>query len=124
MASTNPFIDAWKRPFDFKGLTKRADFWKYALISFFINRVGTIFIDRFAYVFTDGKTVQDIFADGGMIVGYLYLAISIPFSLIVLAAIPVTLAVTVRRLRDAGKHWLWIFFPFLNIYLLTRPSKQ
>ncbi len=36
----------------------------------------------------------------------------------------VNLTVTIRRLRDAGKNWVWVLIPLWNLYLCTKPTKQ
>tara|TARA_B100000214_G_C23838294_1_gene567564 strand:- start:359 stop:742 length:384 start_codon:yes stop_codon:yes gene_type:complete len=114
-----PFLDAWKRPFDFKGVTSRTDYWNFVLISWLINFAGKLLLD-FLEIFTT-------YDDQGLIDGGIGAIIGVPVSLILvligLGSIPVSLSVFVRRIRDTGKHWSWIFVPIYNIYLLFQPSK-
>jgi len=114
-----PFLDAWKRPFDFKGVTSRTDYWNFVFISWLINFACKL-LEKFLEIFTtydDQGMVNNAF--GNFIAGPIYLVIV----LIGLGAIPVSLSVFVRRIRDTGKHWSWIFVPIYNVYLLFQPSK-
>ena len=51
------------------------------------------------------------------------------YSIWTVATIVTSLSLTVRRLRDAGKHWAWIFIQLIPlvgliwiIYLMVQPS--
>ena len=114
-----PFLDAWKRPFDFKGVTSRTDYWNFVFISWLINFVGT-YLFKIIEIFTtydDQGMVNNAF---GNFVGF---PISVVIVLIGFGSIPVSISVCIRRIRDTGKNWLWIFVPIYNIYLLFQPSK-
>ena len=59
-------------------------------------------------------------------VGRLFYALA---ALYMVAAILPSLALTIRRLRDAGKHWAWVFIGVLPIigtvwliWLMVQPS--
>ena len=120
-----PFLDAWKRPFDFKGKTKLNDFWNYALIAFLINRAFAILAGFFEIFGTYDERGLLVFNNGGgPILEVLWNTFAFIGFCISLGALPVTLSVIVRRLRDVGKHWLWILVPFWWIYLCTKPSKE
>jgi uncharacterized membrane protein YhaH (DUF805 family) len=98
------FTAAWQRSFDYTGRSKRGDYWWYALANLIISVVLLIL-----------SAFSDFF-------GWIY-------SIWAVATIVPSLAVTVRRLRDAGKHWAWIFIGLIPlvgsiwlIYLLVQPS--
>ena len=76
------YTQAWKQYFDFSGRTKRKDFWMFVLINFLLSLAISII--------------------GGLIG---IKAISSVYSLLVL--IP-SIAILVRRLRDAGFNVWWI----------------
>ena len=97
------FTTAWKRSFDYSGRADRGDYWWFVLASFLIllalNLVGSF----------------------------------VPFigalaNLYLIAQIVPHLSLAVRRLRDAGKDWQWIFVGITGIgslwllYLHTLPS--
>ena len=119
-----PFIDAWKRPFDFKGKTKLNDFWNYAIIAFLVNRSLGIPAGFLASFGTYDERGLVVFNNGTEAIGILWNILVFLSTCLVVGGIPVTLSIVVRRLRDAGKHWLWILVPFWWIYLCTKPSKE
>jgi len=100
----NAFSSAWKRSFDYTGRSDRGDYWWFVLASFLIllllNLVGT-FIPFI-----------------GVLANLYLIAESLPH-----------LSLAVRRLRDAGKDWQWIFVAITGIgslwllYLHTLPSR-
>ncbi len=89
-----PLIDAyssaWQRAFDFSGRANRPDYWWFFLANFIVlfilNLIGS-FNDFF-------WGVANVYA---------------------VAQILPNLAVTIRRLRDAGKAWPWIFIGLIPI---------
>lgn len=92
-----PWIDFWKRYFDFEGVTSRRDYW----ITFLINTV----------VFGVLGGVLGVFGTVGVTIS----------SLISLAAIIPGLAICVRRLRDAGYKWTSLFLaliPLVGVIIL------
>ena len=97
------YISAWKRSFDFKGRSSRAEYWWFMLATNIV--IAIVFAIANA-------TVVDL---------------TVVYSL---ASFPATAAVTARRLRDIGKTtfpWIVLFFsPLLNyIFMLvffTKPS--
>lgn len=100
----NAFTSAWKRSFDYSGRANRGDFWWFALANAIISVILLI-----------PSTISDFF-------GWIY-------SIWTIATIVPSLALTIRRLRDAGKHWAWIFIQLIPIvgliwivYLLVQPS--
>lgn len=67
-----------------------------------------------------------------IVVGVIATLIKLPFLtyILSLALLCPSLAASIRRLRDAGKEWYWIFISFIPIvglyliYLLCMPSKN
>ena len=108
------YKDFWKKAFDFRGKTSRRDYWLYVLantiIGFifgFIN-VSSLYIDENIYFFITGCTYIYIFA----------------------SMIP-SWSISIRRLRDSGTRWQYIFIIFFPIagaiyfvYLLCLPSSD
>ena len=70
------YIDTWKKSFDFKGITKRIDFWYFLGVDFLILSL---------FVFVGGEV-----------------AATILFPYMVIGILP-RLAIVIRRLRDADK---------------------
>ena len=104
-------IEAYKNFFkgflDFTGRSTRPDFWWVWLM----NNVFCIplYIIYFQMILNDGKEVDPI---SGVAILSLYII------LFMVLFIP-SLALKVRRLRDAGLHWAFIFFeliPLLAIF--------
>ena len=83
------YLDIWQNYFDFSGRTSRRGYWMAVLLNFLIS----IIID---------------FAAGLLSLGILSRVYSI-------AIIIPMLAVGVRRLRDGGYHWAWIFINLIPL---------
>ena len=100
-------IEAYKNFFkgflDFTGRSTRPDFWWVWLM----NNVFCIplYIIYFQMVLNDGKEVDPI---SGVAILSLYII------LFMVLFIP-SLALKVRRLRDAGLHWAFIFFELIPL---------
>ena len=115
-------INAYKNFFrgflDFTGRSTRPDFWWVWLM----NNVFCIplYIIYFQMILNDGKEVDPI---SGVAILSLYII------LFMVLFIP-SLALKVRRLRDAGFHWAFIFLHFVPmgglalLVLLAMPSKE
>ncbi len=95
------YKDYWKRAFDFKGKTKRKEFWWAILGLIIVNQIVSFLPDSF----------------------------KVFIGLYVLANIVAGISLNIRRLRDVGKNWQWIFInlvPFLGgivmIIFLCYPS--
>ena len=126
------FIIAWKKAFDFKGVTSRKDFWLYELASFILLLLLNIFeniITNIQYILLPDEDVYEysIFVDILAIVGQV---LSIVIWLLVLGSIVVGISISIRRLRDISKKWTWIFLNLIPIlgqiyfylYFMTRPT--
>ena len=97
------YLDLWRNFADFSGRTSVRGYWMAVLFNFLAYLIVG-FIDGFLSL--------------GFLSGLYTLAITIPM-----------LAAGVRRLRDAGKSWAWIFINFIPvvgniiyIIMLCQPS--
>ena len=118
----NYFLDYWKNAFNFKGKTKRKDFWITQVILFFLFIYLTILISNLAVV--NECIAQDKYfglwmnCDKSVFNTFWYLQkinnLLLPYSIIFL--IP-SISLQIRRLRDAAKNPLWFlicFVPFIG----------
>lgn len=115
-------IQAYKNFFkgyaDFTGRSTRSDFWWVWLM----NNIFCIplYIIYFQMVLNDGKEIDPI---SGVAILSLYII------LFIVLFIP-SLALKVRRLRDAGLHWAFIFLHFVPmgglalLVSLAMPTKE
>tara|TARA_B100000700_G_C14723381_1_gene704816 strand:- start:263 stop:592 length:330 start_codon:yes stop_codon:yes gene_type:complete len=94
----------WTRSFDFKGVTNRPDYW-WAYLAYLIVLVFLAILSELADLFS------------ALLVFY-----------VIAGAIP-NLSIQIRRVRDMGKGWQWIFInlipiigPIWYIVLLCQPS--
>lgn len=99
MEIINAYVDMWKNYANFSGRTTVGGFWWAYLANFIV----------------------------GFVIGFL--GIDILSSIYTLVALIPGIAITIRRLRDAGKHWSAIFLPLIPlagiiilIVKLCRPS--
>ena len=119
------FLLAWKNAFVFQGKTSRKDFWFFQLASFIlylILKIAQNFFDNFAYsiLFMDSlRTIFAVLSHTIAIVSFLY----------IFGNFIVGLSISIRRLNDISKKWVWIFIqiiPILGsiyfIYLMCQPS--
>ena len=108
MSVAMPLLDAfqsgWQRSFDYEGRSNRGDFWWFYLANLIIS---------FALA----------------LLGAFSELLSKLFFLYCFAQIFPSLSITIRRLRDSGKSWPWIFIslvPLIGgiwlIVLLAQPS--
>ena len=100
----NEYVAMWKNFANFSDRTSRRGYWMAFLINFIIGLVLSVIIA--------------IIPKLGFISTIYGLAVLIP-----------SLAIAVRRLRDAGKHWAWIFITLVPavgwiilIIMLCKPS--
>ena len=126
----NSYFAAWRKSFDFKGRSTRKDYWIFFLIDtiffpiifVFLNVVQTLLV---GLSFNSGSFGAEIFAIAGQLISILSFLL-IP---IALGHTWTLLPLTVRRIRDVGMKWQWIFFvsiPFIGflfvLIFLTRTS--
>lgn len=110
----------WKGYVDFTGRSTSSDLWSaylaHLLIVFAGNWLEAVFESMVDEISSDLFTISVI----------LFLII---FVFCIAAVLP-CIAIAVRRLRDAGYHWAYIFIPlipfvgiFILIFLLCQPTK-
>ena len=94
----------WTRAFDFQGRTSRPDYWWAVLASFLVGLFLAIL----------GSAVESLM---------------VLYPLYYFAGIIPNLSMSIRRVRDMGKSWPWIFInlipiagPICFLVLLCRPS--
>ena len=120
------YFTAWKKAFKYQGRSTRKDYWSFQLISFFI-----------ALLFALLSLIQGVLIfhpSDNYFFEILYYFITI--LIFILAAILfgsmwVALPLNIRRIRDVGMKWQWIFLalmPYLGIIFvlifLTRNSVE
>ena len=117
------YISAWKRPFDFKGKSTRKEYWHFVILNSIVIFISYVLLLS-AVALTNGVNSSFSFA------------ISIPMYIISLiglllffGSIWVAIPLTVRRIRDVGMSWKWIFLvslPYIGsvfvLIFLTRSS--
>ena len=105
----------WTRYADFSGRSSRSDYWWVVLCNFLITLPFSLIalfgflIPLFSEIYYAGLYDYEPDLSGAM--AGAGLAVFIMFLLVIygLATIVPHLAITVRRLRDAGFHWAFIF---------------
>ena len=98
------FTSAWQRSFDYEGRSSRPDYWWFVLAN------NILFLVLFVLGLSLPALARLAFLYG-------------------VASIVPSLPLTIRRLRDAGRHWAWLFIsllPFIGgiwlLVLLVQPS--
>lgn len=111
----------WKGYVDFTGRSTPSDYW------FAFSAHVLIF---FAYYLLDAVFERMVSATGSMDVFTISVILLLIFFAYGIATVLPGLALTVRRLRDAGYNWPYIFIPlipfvgiFIFIFLLCQPTK-
>lgn len=121
----------WTRYADFSGRSSRSDFWWVVLCNFLISLPFSLIaffgflIPLFSEIYYAGLYDYEPDLSGAMAGAGLAVFIMFLLTIYWLATIVPYLAITVRRLRDAGFHWAFIFLgvgptiasviPILNI---------
>lgn len=111
----------WKGYVDFKGRSTPSDYW------FAYSAHVLIF---FAFYLLDAVFERMAYETGSMDVFTISVILLLIFFAFGIAAVLPGIAITVRRLRDAGYNWPYIFIPlipfvgiFIFIFLLCQPTK-
>ena len=111
----------WKGYVDFTGRSTPSDLWSAYLAHLLIVFAGYLLLAVFERMAAETGS-SDLFT-----IGVILLLIFFAYGV---AAILPGIAITVRRLRDAGYHWAYIFIPlipfvgiFILIFLLCQPTK-
>jgi len=122
------YVSSWKKAFKFEGRSSRRDYWFFFLINFLVYIFAAIgsFIQSLIYQYSinTGNSFVEIFS-------YFISILFIVPLIILLGSIWVALPLTVRRIRDVGMRWQWIFFvsiPYIGfmfvLIFLTRNSVE
>ena len=111
----------WKGYVDFEGRSTRSDYWFVYLVNVLIT---------FAYFLLQAVFGGLVAVTDSSFLAVISLILLLIFFAYSIAALLPGIAVTVRRLRDAGYNWAYIFIPFIPvvgififIYLLCKPTK-
>ena len=103
------YLDFWRRAFDFAGRSDRPDYWWAIFANMLITILSLIFL------LTVGEDAAPLLS---LIQIYGFFTI-----------IP-NLSLSIRRLRDAGYHWAFIFVSFIPVignfillFFLCQPSE-
>ena len=111
----------WKGYVDFKGRSTPSDYW------FACSAHLLIFFTWYLLLAVFERMVAETGSSDLFTIGVILLLIFFAYGV---AAILPGIAITVRRLRDAGCNWLYIFIPlipfvgiFIFIFLLCQPTK-
>lgn len=84
------YISGWQRSFEYEGRSNRGDFWWFVLANLIVSVVLAILTNAVSQL----------------------MAI---YTLYSIAVIVPSIPLTVRRLRDAGKPWPWIFISLIPL---------
>ena len=111
----------WKGYVDFKGRSTRSDYWFVYLVNVLIT---------FAYFLLQAVFGGLVAVTESSFLAVISLILLLIFFAYGIAAFLPSIALTVRRLRDAGYNWPYIFIPlipfvgiFIFIFLLCQPTK-
>ena len=111
----------WKGYVDFKGRSTPSDYW------FACSAHLLIFFTWYLLLAVFERMVAETGSSDLFTIGVILLLIFFAYGV---AAVLPGIAVTVRRLRDAGYHWAYIFIPlipfvgiFILIFLLCQPTE-
>ena len=117
------YISAWKRPFDFKGKSTRKEYWQFVILNSIITVISYLL---FLFAFALNNDANSSFSFAISIAKYIISSIGL---LLFLGSIWVALPLTIRRIRDVGMSWKWIFLvsvPYIGgafvVIFLTRSS--
>ena len=117
------YISAWKRPFDFKGKSTRKEYWQFVILNSIITVISYLL---FLFAFALNNDANSSFSFAISIAMYIISSIGL---LLFLGSIWVALPLTIRRIRDVGMSWKWIFLvsvPYIGgafvVIFLTRSS--
>lgn len=111
----------WKGYVDFEGCSTRSDYW----FAYLANMLIVVAFDVLFWVFLGMASATD--SSFLAVISFILLLILFAYGI---AAFLPGIAIAVRRLRDAGYNWPYIFVPFIPvvgfiiyIVLLCKPTK-
>lgn len=115
LSMISSYTSGWKRAFDYAGRSTRSDFWWFQLLNTLIYIILSVITAVLAGAFPDNLLPAGVFGSLSVLfyLGWIVAAISL----------------SVRRMRDIGKEWYWIFISlvpciggFWFLYLTIQPS--
>ena len=122
------YLTTWKKSFKFQGRSTRKDYWFFLLINFFIYIFILLGNLTQSLIFQFSISNDNDFL--GILSKIITFVLVIP-AIILLGTVWVALPLTVRRIRDVGMKWQWIFFvsiPYIGFFFvlifLTRTSVE
>ncbi len=123
----NAYKNFFKGFLDFTGRSTRPDFWWVWLGNLILSIPFWIIYFYIVYL----STVMDSVSDSASEATFMVLGlVVIIYAIFYLAILVPTLALSVRRLRDAGFHWAFIFLRFVPmggialLILFAMPTKE
>ncbi|MFS9270132.1 DUF805 domain-containing protein [Streptococcus infantis] len=123
----NAYKNFFKNYAEFTGRSTRPDFWWVWLGNFILSIPFWIIYFYTVLLSTVMDSIDDSVSEATFMVFGLVVIIYLVFFLAILVP---TLALSVRRLRDAGFHWAFIFLRFVPmgglalLILLAMPTKE
>lgn len=124
----NAYKNFFKNYAEFTGRSTRSDYWWVWLGNFILSIPFWIIYFYTVFLSTVMDSIDDSVSEATFIVLGLVVIIYVVFYLAILVP---TIALTVRRLRDAGFHWAFIFLRFAPmvggialLILLAMPTKE
>ena len=125
------FIDAWKRPFDYKGVTTRKNYWFYCLASFIVSLLLEILKGIWANLAILSSPSYYEFSLASNFFLIIFQTLNIIDFAYSLGTLVISPSIIVRRLRDSGKQWQWVFLVLIPIFgwiwlivLYCQPTKR
>ena len=123
----NAYKNFFKNYAEFTGRSTRSDYWWVWLGNFILSIPFWIIYFYIVYLSTVMDSVSDSASEAIFMVFGL---VAIIYAVFYLAILVPTLALSVRRLRDAGFHWAFIFLRFAPmgglalLILFAMPTKE
>ena len=124
----NAYKNFFKNYAEFTGRSTRPDFWWVWLGNFIISIPFWIIYISIVYLSTEMDSVSDSVSEATFM---FFGLVAIIYAVFYLAILVPTIALSVRRLRDAGFHWALIFVAFVPfvggialMVLLAMPTKD
>ena len=124
----NAYKNFFKNYAEFTGRSTRSDYWWVWLGNFILSIPFWVIYIYTVYLSAVMDSVSDSASEAAFMIFGLVAIIYVVFYLAILVP---TIALTVRRLRDAGFHWAFIFLRFAPmvggialLILLAMPTKE
>ena len=122
------YFTNWKNSFKFQGRSSRKDYWFFVLLNFLIYIFSVLCSLAQSLLYQYSYDTGNSFLE---ILSYLLSIFFVVPLIIFLGSVWVALPLTVRRIRDVGMKWQWIFFvsiPYIGFFFilifLTRTSVE